>query len=321
MYLVKTENIAVPAINLAIEEYLVRKVNSEDEFLYLYVNEPSVIIGKHQNPFEEVNLNFCRNSNINVYRRISGGGTVYHDKGNLNFCYITQSTQKNFNVYKQFLTPIVEYLNSIHVKAEINSRNDLIIGSQKISGNAQFTSRKRMLSHGTLLFNADLQNVSLALKTSLEVVSKSTKSYRSPVTNISAHLNKSFSMEIFKEQVEKSICKTYKCLKQFELSNSDWNEIKKLARSKYISWDWNYGLTPPFSFIAENNDLEFKVKFEIRECKISGIEIERDDKNLCARLWPLIKDTPFEKISLRKILLTEFNESFTNKIIASIYPF
>lgn len=322
MYLVKTNNITDPALNLAIEEYLVRKVNSTDDYLYLYINEPSVIIGKHQNPFEEVNLNFCNDKNIKLLRRISGGGTVYHDHGNLNFCYITQSTQKNFNVYKQFLTPIAEYLNSIKVKAKINSRNDLVIGTQKISGNAQFTSRKRMLSHGTLLYNADLKNVSQSLKSAQAIlVSKSTKSHRSPITNISDHLNFSFPLQEFKHQVEKSICRTYDCSEQLELKKNDWDEINKLVQTKYSAWDWNYGLTPRFSYSALNKAWQFKAVFEIKDCIFSEVEIEHDSDNVLGQLWPLIYNKPFEKDSLQKIVLSKYDEKDAKIIIKSLYPF
>ena len=122
MYLIKTDPVTDPAINLAIEEFAVRNLDISKDYLFLYINRPAVIIGKHQNPFEEINLECARKNKVAVLRRISGGGTVYHDPGNLNFCFITQNTLHNFNTYKQFLSPIVFMLNSLGVKAEINSR-------------------------------------------------------------------------------------------------------------------------------------------------------------------------------------------------------
>jgi len=151
MYLIKTPPTTNPYLNIAIEEYAVRNLDMSHDYLFIYSNAPSVVIGKNQNPFMEVNLPFLKTNNIKLARRISGGGAVYHEPGNLNFCYITESTKENFNNYKKFLNPIIEYLNSLGIPAVINQRNDIEVEGLKISGNAQFTSRNRMLSHGTLL--------------------------------------------------------------------------------------------------------------------------------------------------------------------------
>lgn len=248
MFLIKSNETNNPKTNLAIEEFAVRQLNDKNDFLYIYQNKPSVIIGKNQNPFEEINLPFILKEDIEIMRRISGGGAVYHEPGNINFCYITKSTRDNFNNYKNFLQPIVDYLKRLDVPAKINDRNDLVIQGKKISGNAQFTSRDKMLSHGTLLFNADLDVLAKSLEPGkLNLRSKSTKSVKSVVTNISEHLKNKLSIEEFKTGLIKSLLNENKFEGEIEFDQSQWAEINDLVNKKYNSWDWIWGRTPVFN--------------------------------------------------------------------------
>ena len=155
-YLIDNRNNTEPSINLALEEYAIRYLDISDDYVLLYQNNPAVILGRHQNLWEELNLNFIQKNNISINRRISGGGTVYHDLGNLNYSFITKFEKFKFNNYKFFTEPILTALHSLHIKAKLNSRNDIVIGHKKISGNAQFTSKDRMVSHGTLLYQSNL---------------------------------------------------------------------------------------------------------------------------------------------------------------------
>ena len=155
--LIDNNNVTDPCINLSLEEFCVRNLDMKDDYLLFYINEPSIIIGKHQNTIEEINMKYVKDNNINVVRRISGGGTVYHDKGNLNFSFMTRHSQKSIHNFKLFTDPVIRVLNQLGVKAILNGRNDITVEGRKISGNAQFTDTRSMFSHGTLLFDSDIE--------------------------------------------------------------------------------------------------------------------------------------------------------------------
>lgn len=157
----------------------------DESYLLFYINSPSIIIGKHQNTIEEINQEYVKDNNIQVVRRLSGGGAVYHDLGNLNFSFITKDDGQSFHNFLKFTQPVIDYLKSMGVNAELSGRNDLQVGEQKISGNAQFSTRGRMFSHGTLMFDLNLDDVQASLNVNPEKFkSKSTKSVRSRVANI-----------------------------------------------------------------------------------------------------------------------------------------
>ena len=145
-----------PRYNLALEEYVFNEVFDGEDILMLWQNEPSVIIGKHQNTVEEVNGEYVEANNIHVVRRLSGGGAVYHDLGNLNFTFIVKKDRREAFRFKDFATPIIKMLKSLGVQAEFNSRNDITINNKKFSGNAQYVKKDKILHHGTLLFNTDI---------------------------------------------------------------------------------------------------------------------------------------------------------------------
>src|SRR5699024_4579045 len=182
-------------INLAIEEYVLNNFGEKDTYLLFYINEPSIIIGKNQNTLEEVNTDYVEENNIKVVRRLSGGGAVYHDEGNLNYSFITKDDGDRFHNFAKFTEPIVKALNSVGVPAELNGRNDLLIEGKKFSGNAQFLTRGRMFSQGTLMFDSEIEHVVSALNVSKEKIeSKGIKSIRSRVTNIIDHLEERITM-------------------------------------------------------------------------------------------------------------------------------
>ena len=187
-----------PYYNLAFEEYVFYNIAPEEEILVLWQNEPSVIVGKYQNTIEEINSDYIEKNSINVVRRNTGGGSVYHDLGNINYSLIVPVDNLLFD-FKTFTDPLVKTLKSLGISAEQSGRNDVTIGGQKFSGNAQFHANGRLLHHGTILFNSDLSNVSEALKVKpLKIESKSIKSVRSRVTNILPHLKTPISIEEFK---------------------------------------------------------------------------------------------------------------------------
>lgn len=246
-----------PKINLAVEEYILKHLNVEHEDYFLfYINGPSIIIGKNQNTSEEVNLKYVEENGIDVVRRLSGGGAVYHDEGNLNFSFITKDDGNSFNNFKKFTQPIVDALKKLGVDAEMTGRNDIQVGERKISGNAQFTTRGRMFSHGTLMFNSNIEEVVNSLNVSEEKMrSKGIKSVRSRVANITEFLDGEMEMDQFIEALLRSIYNGEEP-ERYVLRDEDWEIVQDISKERYANWDWNFGKSPKF-------DVETKRRFPI----------------------------------------------------------
>lgn len=237
-----------PRMNLALEEFALRNLRTDEDCLLFYINEPSVIIGRHQNTLEEINLDYVEAHSIHVVRRISGGGAVYHDPGNLNFSFITRFDKSHFNNYKKFTAPVIRTLNKLGVPAELNGRNDIVAGGRKISGNAQFTSKNRMFSHGTLLFDSNLEDVVASLKVKKgKFESKGIKSVRSRVANISEFLDKEMDILEFRQVLLENIFEETPDIPRYDFSDAELQQIESLAKTKYSSWDWNFGESPKFN--------------------------------------------------------------------------
>jgi lipoate-protein ligase A len=280
MKLIDNDNITDPSVNLALEEWCVRNLDtSEESYLLFYINEPSIIIGKHQNTIEEINREYVEKNNIHVIRRISGGGTVYHDKGNLNFSFITKFAHDSIHNFKKFTHPVIETLASMGVNAELNGRNDITVNERKISGNAQFSNTKSMFSHGTLLFNSRLEDVVEALNVKIDKIeSKGIKSIRSRVANITEFLKEEMSIEDFKSRIIKSIFKEYQELPVYRLSDEEWGKVYALSNSKYRTWDWNYGRSPEFNIqkIKRFDFGQVDARIHVKDGIIENIKIYGD---------------------------------------------
>ena len=249
MHFIDNKGITDPEINLAIEEYVLRTMDiDEDSFLLFYINEPSIIIGKNQNTIEEIDTDFVEENDIKIVRRLSGGGAVYHDLGNLNYSFITKDDGESFRNFKKFTEPVVDALAKMGVKAELIGRNDLLVEGRKISGNAQFATQGRMFSHGTLMFDTEIDTVVSALKVRKDKIeSKGIKSIRSRVANISEFLEEPMTIEQFRQEILNSIFGGEENIKFRELTEKDWENIHELSRKRYGNWDWNYGKSPKFN--------------------------------------------------------------------------
>jgi lipoate---protein ligase len=233
-----------PSFNLAMEEFFLKN-NTEDIFI-LYTDNPSIICGKHQNVLAEINLEATTKMELPVFRRLSGGGTVYHDEGNLNFCFITSGTGQNMIDFQGFTKHITNALNQLGVQAYYGGRNDLLINGNKISGNACHVYKTRVMHHGTLLFNSDLNKLGNALKTDpTKYIDKAVKSVRSKVTNISEHLSTAMGYGEFKTFLFESV---FPQATQKTLTNEEISNIQNMATSKYMTWEWNYGYSPEYTF-------------------------------------------------------------------------
>ena len=249
MIFVDNKGIHDPRINLAIEEYLLKTMDVEKEpVLLFYINQPSIIIGKNQNTIEEINTDYVEDHDIIVVRRLSGGGAVYHDLGNLNFSFITKDDGDSFMNYKKFTQPVVDALVKLGVNAELSGRNDILAEGRKVSGNAQFATRGRMYTHGTLMFNTEIDAVVAALKVKKDKIeSKGIKSVRSRVANISEFLKDDMTVEQFRMEILKSVFGGEENIRYYELTEEDWANIHKISEERYQTWEWNYGKSPRFN--------------------------------------------------------------------------
>ncbi|WP_333853134.1 lipoate--protein ligase [Epilithonimonas sp.] len=233
--------------NIASEEFLLTKFPTEDIFL-LYINSPSIIVGKFQNTLAEINLDYVNENNIKVVRRMSGGGAVYHDLGNLNFSSHTLLGTNDFLDFGEFTSPIIRILKEWNINANLEGRNDLLVDGKKFSGNAKLAKGGKMIQHGTILFNSEMSVLSDALKINpLKFIDKATKSNRQRVTNLIDYLPKDATIEVLKQKLIDEILKDF-AGKVYNLTDEDIQEIEKLAKEKYETWDWNFGFSPNYNF-------------------------------------------------------------------------
>ncbi|HDA3650927.1 TPA: lipoate--protein ligase [Staphylococcus aureus] len=278
MKFISNNNITDPTLNLAMEEYVLKILPAEESYFLFYINRPSIIVGKNQNTIEEVNQTYIDAHNIDVVRRISGGGAVYHDTGNLNFSFITDDDGNSFHNFQKFTEPIVQALQSLGVNAELTGRNDIQVGQAKISGNAMVKVKNRMFSHGTLMLNSDLDEVQNALKVNpAKIKSKGIKSVRKRVANIQEFLNDPLEIEEFKKIILKTIFGETE-VEEYKLTDEDWENIEKLSNDKYRTWEWNYGRNPKYNFEREEKFEKgfVQIKFDVKRGKIEHAKIFGD---------------------------------------------
>ena len=236
--------------NLAAEEYVFSQMAHGQEYLLLWQNQNAIVVGVHQNTCEEINSEFVEHNNVQVVRRLTGGGAVYHDMGNLNFSFVVDANGKGFN-FRLLALPVIQTLNRLGVGAEFNGRNDLTIGGLKISGNAEMMKGNRLLHHGTLLFNSNLETLSAALKVKGDKIeSKGIKSVRSRVTNIQDHLP-NLTIDAFKEVLVQEISRSDREIAEYGFTEADRAAIAKLREEKYSTWAWNYGRSPDYNIRKE----------------------------------------------------------------------
>ncbi len=236
-----------PYFNLAAEEFAFK--NFSGNTFMLWVNDPAIIIGKHQNAFAEINHQFVEAKNIKVVRRISGGGTVYHDSGNLNFSFINNAEKSQTVDFSRFTLPIISVLGKLGVEAQIGLKNSIFIGQHKISGNAEHLYKNAVLHHGTLLYSSDLTVLEKAIRPpAIKFEDKAIKSVRSTVGNISDFMPSSVGMKEFSGFVFAEIINMNPGSYEYQFSPSDIDSINELAEKKYKTWEWNYGYSPAFQF-------------------------------------------------------------------------
>ena len=299
-----------PAFNLATEEYLLKELN--ENIFFLYINEPSIIVGKHQNALAEIDLSYTQKHNIPVFRRMSGGGTVFHYNGNLNFCFITNEKEGNLVDFDKHSTPIVKALEALNLKVSVGKRHDLSINGKKITGTASHVYRHRAMHHGTLLFDADLTVLNKCLSDNYSrYATKGVRSVRSTVTNISEHLGREMSMQKFTDHIYKFLLSWFPDAREYKLSESEKKEISLLAKEKYEKWEWNYGYSPVYeierSIKIDNNYVSSHVKVE--KGLITALNFDTSDPDL---------NMVFEKLSTT-LLNIQHSKSALNSVIPSSF--
>lgn len=232
-----------PFYNLAFEEYVLMN-KTEGDYLILWQNENTVVVGQNQNTEEEINRPFVESHHINVVRRMTGGGAVYHDLGNLNYSFITDAGEVSQLSIGRFTAPVVQALKELGLKAEASGRNDILVEGKKVSGTAQRLWKNRILHHGTLLFDSDPDMICNALKVSMEKFqSKSVKSVANRVGNIRDFLPVDMDMEEFWAFLRESLCGRVIDVK---LTDEELDKVRKIKLEKYDTWEWNYGKSPVF---------------------------------------------------------------------------
>lgn len=277
MLIIKSPNTS-PYFNLAAEEYLM--FNTSEDILFLYVNSASIITGKNQNILAEINYPYCKKKEINLCRRISGGGTVYHDEGNINFSFIVNEQEKDLMSYQKYTQPIIDFLLTQGIVAELKG-NSIYIDQLKCSGNAKHFSKNRLLHHGTLLFSSNKNDLHQSLIPSNSYSSKAVKSVSANITNIDDHLTKKQECTLFLENLI-DFFKTEKKATKRDLSISEINQIELLKMTKYSSWEWIFGASPNYDF---NNEFLFekdviKISFKVSKGKIYSVLVKSNNQVL-----------------------------------------
>jgi lipoate-protein ligase A len=296
-------------VNLALEEHVFRNKPTDDDCLLFYVNAPSIIVGRNQNTIEEIDPDVVTARGVRVVRRISGGGAVYHDLGNLNFSMMTPYVAGHFNRYDRFTGPVVEVLRALGVPAELGGRNDILAGGRKISGNAQFATPTRMFSHGTLLLDSDLDDVTAALRPKPgKVESKGVKSIRSRVANIVEFLDAPLTVGELRERILERIFGTRDRTRipTLELTDADWDAVQELVARKYGTWEWNFGENPACNIQRARRFPagEIDARIDVQRGRIAAVRLfgdymgRRDVQEIEARLV----GAPYERAAVAAAL-------------------
>lgn len=309
------------AFNIASEEYAFKKLLDEDMIFMLWINKPSIIVGRHQNTIEEINRDYVKENGIEVVRRISGGGAVYHDYNNLNYTIISKESEDKAFDFKSFSIPVIKTLESLGVKAEFTGRNDLEIDGKKFCGNAQAYINGRIMHHGCLLFDVDLSVLAKALKVSKDKIeSKGVKSVRARVTNIVNELPEKIDVIQFRDLLLEYMKKEYPEIHEYKFTEEDIKEIEKSRSEKFGNWDWNYGKSPEYNITRSHKFEKGKIEIyaNVIESKIENIKIYGDFFGIedVSAVEDILKGVKYEREDVLKVL----NSINLSRYFAGITP-
>ena len=264
-----------PAFNLALEQYAFDVLSLEKDIFMLWQNSDTVIVGLHQNTAQEINKGFIDKENIPVIRRLSGGGAVFHDKGNLNFTFITREPDESTIDFASSCKPIADALNSMGIPVEFRGRNDMTVEGKKFSGNARYYRDGRLMHHGTILFDVNLDNLAKSLHVADDkLISKGVKSVRSRVTNLREYID----IDVFEfwSKLKNTMADD---LPEYKLTEQDLAAINKIKAERYGTWEWNYGRSPAFS-IEKRRRIEgfgsIRISMEANKGRITAFATDGD---------------------------------------------
>ena len=236
-----------PYFNVATDEYILKQV--EEDCFMLWRNDKAIIVGQYQNTLSEINYDYVKEHRIAVVRRISGGGAVYHDLGNLNFSFTRQGKDTNLSDFEKFTRPVVQVIQSLGADARFEGKNDLMIDGKKIAGNAAHIHKNKILHHGCLLFASEIRDVSEALRINpVKYTDRAVKSIPKRVTNISDHLKTPVSLEEFTQKLMAHVLATFPGARLYDFTDDDKRKIRQLRDEKYATHDWNFGKSPDYNY-------------------------------------------------------------------------
>jgi len=266
-----------PYFNLAAEEYFFNEY--QEDIFRLWRNSSTIVVGKHQNTNSEINVDYVKQNHIKVVRRLSGGGAVFQDLGNICYTFIASRDEDVKIDFERYTRPVLEVLQQLGVDARFEGRNDLTIEGKKFSGNAQYIRQNRVMHHGTLLFSAKMTDLSEALKVNpLKYKDKAVKSVRSRVTNISEHLSEPLEVTEFIKMIMDHILLTVPDAERHDLTPEDIAGIEKLYTERYETWDWNFGVSPQYAFhnVTRTGGGNLEIMMDVQEGVIQDVKIFGD---------------------------------------------
>ena len=293
-----------PYFNIALEEYLFSSDDFGDDIIIVWRNEESIFLGKNQNPYVEIEHSLINNRKIPLLRRISGGGTVYHDLGNVNMTFIQKNVKLDkidFIKYTKFMQKMLDYFG---VKATYSDRKDLLVDGKKISGSAQCIRGNKCLYHGTLLFSSDLNNLSRFLNTNKKAASNATKSVRSEVTNLNDYID--MDVDEFVDKIKEYIILNVDDSNEIILKDVDLEKINQNAEQIYSKDKWIFEKTPKFNICIKNQD-NLIVEISVNKWIIKSFNIKYKDSDKQIILDKLIGELFFEK-NIMEIVNMEYRE-------------
>ena len=292
-----------PRFNLAVEEYVLKYLNLDEDFVLIWQNSKCVIIGRNQNPFKELDGYFLRKNNIPVIRRTTEGRSIYHDLGNINFAFVTKNHKNKTDNYKIFLNPVVDILQGMGIKATIRNKNNLYIGKDKISINYQNTYKDKMIHHGIIFVDSNLKNFNLVQH--IEKVE---------LVNIKKYLQQQMTVSMFRVLFLHQLFEGEVGNKVYSLDDLDLNKINQLVKKKYNNWKWNYGESSEF-LIKREYENRMLFTLIIRNGMIKDITIDSFENTI--KLEKALLNTRYDEDDLRK-MLKPFKEISIDRMIKTL---
>lgn len=314
-----------PFFNVAAEEYFLK--NLREDLFMIWRNEPCIIVGKHQNALAEINYDFIKKHHIPVIRRITGGGTVYHDPGNLNFSFIISGEKEKLVDYRKYTRPVIEFLKALDIDAAFEEKSNILIKDLKISGNAAHVYKNKVIHHGTILFNSDLDALEQALTCGkIRYDDKSVRSVRKQVTNVSRHLERNMTIQEFSDAFFHFVMNNTVPAGIYNLSEEDRRNIQALSEDKYQTWNWNFGYSPDYTLksVIYDGDERIELKVAVSGGFIREASFQGEHHGLLPVAGKLLTGLPHREDTIREKLNNvkfedHFKEIRLNEIINNLF--